>query len=175
MSQRYDKRYPVCLSPKKLSLRKDRWSVCHLTSEKIHGLSVTSKTLGRCTPSSASRIQIQGLCSPHPPHLFFHAKKGMEGWIKTKFRLKTRIQIRGRCTPRTPALPQPPTSLFRSNRYGVLNEKSNLDSGCCTPIRKDIQQVGGVWKIRKIKIFSFLLVSMMLYAYTIIIRLMVLP
>ena len=128
----------VCHS-RTVSLRGDTWSACHLTSEKIPGLSVTSKTLGRCTPSSASRIQIpQGCCSPWAPHISFFGQTGMEGWwIKTKFRWKARIQIRGCCTPRTPTLPQPPASLFRSNRYGVLYyEKPNLDSGCCTPLEK---------------------------------------
>ena len=80
VSKRYEKRYPVCLSPQKLSLRKDTWSVCHLTSEKIPGLSVTSKTLGRCTLSSASRIQIHGFCSPPIPGIsFFDQTGGMEG------------------------------------------------------------------------------------------------
>ena len=141
-------------------MRKDTRSVCHLKNshwEKIPSLSVTSplkryliclspqKLWGAAPRPLLQEFRFRDVAQPpDPPHLFFHAKKvwrQMEGWIKTKFRWKIRIQIRGRCTPRTPRTTSTPTSLFRSNRYGVLNKKTNLDSGVLHPIRKDIRSV----------------------------------
>ena len=138
MSQRYEKRYPVCLSPKKFSLRKrylvclsphfwkDTWSVCHL------------KNSGALHPVLCFNNIDSGMLQPPTPTSLFSCKKDMEGWIKTKFTCSDSGALH---PPKPPVLPQPPTSLFRSNRYGVLNEKPNLDSGVLHPIRKDIRSV----------------------------------